>query len=389
MSVIRWTLIALVLLAALVAASLTAEPGAWSDSVQWARGFRETSAARAATCPVLVGEPLPGNPLDAYERLGRLVLALDAPEREQLHAFAEHRSEDSEQALALVAKVPVDALDALRQLTRMGGKMYAPANLGTRDSFSVFGDQHVLFDALLILARYAESEPERMHAWLDVVACGWDLAGSEVPVHSLVGLMAAGRAMDVADDEWVMTLSPDGLRVLSEALAKVDAATPECIDLELGLAAMVLFVDEADELQPGDIGLRSVYQSWQNAFSLENEAIERVSRTVEQVRAFLDSTPLHEGWASRSQRLQRLVKEDELSNADLMSGYLSYVFEGEQSRRECLANLRLLRMAMAKRLGEDLALPDPLGEGAIGVANQGDDVRFFSVGGAERRVRGQ
>ncbi|MFT4513229.1 MAG: hypothetical protein ACI91B_001931 [Planctomycetota bacterium] len=385
MSALRWTLAALVLLAALVVVSLSAEPGTWRDTAHWARGFRDTSAARAATCPVLIGKPLSGNPRPTYEKLGQLVMALDASERDQLHAFAVHHSEDSEQALALVAKLPADALNALRQLARMDGKMYAPANLGSRD-VALFGDQLVLFDALLAVARYASTEQERIYAWLDVVACGWDLAGAEVPLQTLVGLMEVGRAMEVADDEWLMTLSPDSLRELSEALAKVDAATPVCFDLETVIADLVLLVDEADELQPGDIGLRSIYQSWQNAFSIEDEAIERVSRTVDQVRTFLDATPSSEGWASRSARLQRLVKDDEQCNTDLMASYLNYVFAGELSRRECVANLRLLRMAAGKRLGEDLILPDPLGDGPLGVEDRDDYARFFSAGGIDRRV---
>lgn len=387
MSFIRWTLATLVVLAFLVAASLTAEPGVWREAVHWARGFRELSSKRAATCPVLVGESVPGDPREAYELIGQRVIALDVKERAQLRAFAERRVADPELALALVAKVPVDSLEALRQLVRMDGKMYSASNLGLREPVSVFGDQHVLIDALLVLARYATTEEQRMHAWLDAIACGLDLAGSELPIQCLYGLMIAGRVMDVADDAWVMRLSLDGLRVLGDALAKVDAATPVCVDLQTVIADLVLLVDETDDLQPVDVGMRSIYQSWQNAFSVEDEAIERVSRTVEQVRAFLDGTPSIESWASRRQRLQQLVKEDAMLNADLMSSYLNYVFESEQGRREFVINLRLLRMVITAKLGEELVLADPLGEGAIGVAHEGGYVRFFSAGGAERRAR--
>tara|TARA_R110002072_G_scaffold46591_13_gene129353 strand:- start:92466 stop:93638 length:1173 start_codon:yes stop_codon:yes gene_type:complete len=387
MSFLRWAVVALVVLVALVAASLTAEPGVWRDAVQWARTYRETSAQRAATCPVLVGQPLPGNPREAYERVGLTVLALNAAERQQLRTFAEGRAESDEQALDLVAKLPADALRLLRQSARMDGTMFSAGNLGRRDAAGAFLDQHLMLDAILVLSRHAASESERVHAWLDALACGWDLAGSELPVYSLVGLTVVGRAMDVADDQWLQELSPKTLREVCDALAAVDAATPVRVDLDSLIADMVLLVDEAEELQPSDIGLRSIYQAWQNGFSIEGEAIERVSRAIEQVKAFRDATPPAEEWASRRERLQRLVKDDELCNSDMMWGYLSFVLESEQSRRECVASVRVLRMALAERSGERLALRDPLGAGAIQVERQGETVRIFCAAGKpERRV---
>ena len=359
----------------------------------WAREFRQASAARSATCPVLVGDPVPGDPRQAYDLLTTKQLALTSDEREQLRMFAEFgaagATEDAARdGMALAAKVPADLLDQIRKVARMDGTMYDAAKLGVRDTSRWLGDQQVLFDALLVQARFAEAEHERIALWLDTLACGLDLAGTELPIQSLVGLITVERALDVADAGWVAALSEQGIERLRIALEAADAATPMRLDLESNLADMVLLVDEADELEPADVGLRSVYQAWQNAFSVKGEAIERVSRLVQQVRAFVAESPESEAWPIRRKRLERLVQVDAASNRDMMFSYLGHVVEAEQSRRECLARLRLLRLELAERAGAELALPDPLGDGSIQVGRQGDLVQFFCDGGSpERRMR--
>lgn len=378
MSVLRCTLFGLLLLAAFVVASLTAEPGAWREAVDWARTYRRASTAEVATCPVLIGAEHPGDARASYDHAGNLALRVAYEDREALRATLLDATSTREQALALVAGLPQDAMRELRRATRQSGKVFSAARLGTRTDGLPFGDVVVLCDAVLVLARHARSEQERLHAWLDAVACGWDMAGSELPVAELLGLVVVERAMEVADAHWLQALSSDRLRQLSVALAKVDDAIPVTIDLRTTTAHMVLMVDESGDLQPFDIGMRSIYQSWDNLFSIKDAAIDRIGRLVAQVQMFLRETPRVEAWSARKRRLARLVFEDQLCNEDLGSGYLSFALASEQNRRGNVAKLRLLRMAVAHLLEQELVLADPLGDGMLRVARGAGPVRFLS-----------
>ena len=53
MTLVRWTLAALLVLAALITASLTAAPGTWLETVQWAREFRKTDDTMVRVPPYL------------------------------------------------------------------------------------------------------------------------------------------------------------------------------------------------------------------------------------------------------------------------------------------------------------------------------------------------
>jgi hypothetical protein len=384
----------LCLLAAFVVASLTAEPGSWHDTVMWAREFRHARPARAASCPVLVGDGLPGDSRQAYERAGQLCIGitpeavLSPAERQRLRDIASQPSRATACDQALLAKVPAAAIEELRRSVRSNGGMHDSERLGRRPPGSVFGDQEVLIDALLIQAVRAPSESAKLEAWLDVFACGWDLAGSALPIESMWGLVIVVRALDLAGEAWLQALSPLAQRQLGEALAKVDAATPVCIDLQGVVADMVLWVDEAPDLRAADIGMRSPLPLWRHGFSVERAAIDKVTRVHEQVSRFLRDTDAQAAWPVRRLALQQLVDEDRSHSDYMMSGYLSFALEGEQQRRECVARMRLLRVAIAVHLGESLQLPDPLGEGALSQSRDGDRVRLASAEpGIHRFVR--
>lgn len=394
MSPLRWTLLGLCLLAAFVVASLTAEPGSWQDTVKWARQFRDARPVLAASCPVLVGDGLPGDPRQAYERAGQLCCGitpeagLTPEERQRLRDVASQPSRATASDQALLAKVPAAALEELRRSVRSNGGMHDSERLGRRLTGRVFGDQEALIDALLIQAVRAPSETAKLEAWLDVFACGWDLAGSALPIEEMWGLVLVARALDLAGESWLQALSPPAHRQLAVALTKVDAATPVCIDLQRVVADMVLLVDEVPELRVADIGLRSSLPLWRHGFSIERAAIHKVTHVHEQVTRFLRDTDAQAAWPVRRLALQQLVDEDRSHSDYMMSGYLSFALEGEQKRRECVARMRLLRMAIAVHLGESLQLPDPLGEGALAQSRDGDRVRLASAEpGIHRFVR--
>ena len=395
MSPLRWTLLGLFLLTAFVVASLTAKPSEWGQTVQWARQWRDAAAKspagqHAATCPVLVGDPLPGDPRTAYELAGSLAAGVARETRDRLHMLSQTSSVSaatSTEALALVAELPAAALDELRRSVRMAGTMYAAEELGRRLVGNAFGDQEVLVDALLVLARHATSETERVAAWLDALACGWDRAGKVVLVERLLGVVMVSKALDVADEQWLDTLSDVSLQQLRDALAAVDQATPLGTDLQSVVAHLVLMVSELPDLQVDDLGLVSIYQLWQNGFSVVDAGIERAARLAEQVRNFEQQAPATAPWPQRRAALQQLVAADKLCNSDMRFGYLGFASEAEQNRRESITRMRFLRLALACRLGESLQLDDPLGSGPLGMVRDGAKVRFFSAEpGCERIV---
>lgn len=381
MSVLRWVLSLLVVFAALVAASLTAEPDSWHGTVRRAQQWRTASVTAKVTCPVLVGEPLVGDVRSRYERAANLARAIDMDDRHALRAMLDKPAPSAAAAMAVVARLPEVALAEHRRAARTDGNLSFARQLGGREQLPLL-DFMVLCDALLVTARYAETAEQRLTAWLDAIACGWDFAGMEVRVGELYGLMIVERSLGVADETWLRSLSPECLEQLDSALAKVDAATPMVADLNNLVASMVLMVAEAPDLQPHDIGLRSVYDAWENMFSVQDAGIERIGLLDEQVQAFCRATPTRETWQARKTRLGQLVHADRQANRDLTHNYLGHLIKSEQERRSNITRLRLLRMAVAQLRGAEVVLMDPFGDGPL-VAERGRGaVRFASVEGS-------
>jgi len=378
MSVLRWMLSLLLVFAALVIASLTAGPDSWHRAVEWARQWRTDSPTAKPTCPVLVGAPLPGDARSRYARAAELARAIDIDDRQALRAVLDKPAPSAAEAMAIVARLPAKALAEQSRAARTSGNLQFARRLGGREQLPLI-DFMALCDALLVTARYAETAELRVDAWLDALACGWDFAGMEVAVGELYGLMIVERSLAIADDAWLRSLSPECLAQLATALAKVDAAAPLVSDLQTQVASMVLLVEEADDLQPHDIGLRSIYETWENLFSVKDAAIERVALLDEQVKAFCSATPPNEIWPAREARLKDLVLADEQANPDLAFNYLHSVLRSEQERRRNVTRMRLLRMAVAHLRGDELALMDPFDEVPLSVAQGDGFVQFCSV----------
>src|SRR5262245_50168409 len=367
MSALRWTLLAVALVAAMVAASLWAEPGDWMQAVQWARARRAELTAHAASCPVLAGEPTASDSAAEYERTVALTATVPDPGRERLRALREEPTAwpltDEDRAL-LASLAP--AVEALREAVRASGECAAPELeyiLGLR----------VLVDAVVVLTRVPGAQAERgMHDLLTVLACGLHHAAAIDPLHQVFGLGMTEIAIDAFDDVWLAGLGSDAAGELAEALAAADRALPVASELPAVIAVrLVEFLSAEGPVRPFDLYVSTPLAAWRHGFSVRHSGMARTRELIDDVRAFEAAAIAGERWSERSMRLRALVERDREKNADLHMPFLRPAIEAEEDRRRTSAKLRLLRIVVAARAG--LALPqleDPLGDGAIQIDRQ-------------------
>ena len=391
MSPLRWTLLALFVLAALVVASLTAEPSEWAKAVQWANQSMPRIASEFAGCPVLRGRALPGSPREHYERAARLAAAVDRELVEQLRAFAAGESRPAEGALAARDRLPAAALAEVRLACRVGGSSFDVEAVGRScGDYPPFDALLALVDGLIIESQHGADAAVRARAWLDALACAVDVASFELPIASMPGITMLRRVADAGDDAFLAGLDEVWLGRVAAALASADAAMPEHHAHELSAVHLVRLLRSGVDLDPIDIGLASRMQAWRSGFSLTRDGIGRACALVADLAAFEDACEAATRWPARRQLLQRLVAADRERNSDMFFHYLGDADYIEEQRRAAIAALRILRVAVAHHAHTALpVLADPLGEGDLEVLDSGDgSIVCRSVAGhLQRRVQ--
>ena len=385
MSALRWTLLAIAVVVAMVAASLTAAPNQWRQAVDWAEQRYLLLQTTASSCPVLVDASIPSASRPLYEDAARLGATIDSATAQELRSLAagDVPRASASAAIDALEQVPVKALQLLEQATRADEATFDFSVIGERHSSSLpFSDLMPLCDALIVRARYVDRDQDRLQAWLSSVACGIDMAGGEVPVMAAIGCIIVGRTAQAATGDWLQSLSPESLATLQQALALADAALPVETPLVNGVVHYVLLLDRNESIEPGEVGFASRLQTWGHGFSVWHAAADRVVRAFEAVQAFEQATPEHEPWSLRRRRLSELVAQEGRCNGDLFGGgFLNHTLEFAELRRDAVTRLRLLRLAVAYLLADELPrLADPLGDGQIRVEVDGDRLHCASSG---------
>jgi len=360
MSTLRWALLALTILTLLVIASLTADSGGWSQDVRWARQRLDRIEASAYVGPVLHGEAVAGDVRGAYAKAGARLRGVDHAPFEALRRILEREHASRDEALAAAARLPEEALQLLRDATRIEGAMFRRATFGARGSWDPLYDVLSLVDGVLVRAKHLPDPSARVDEWLVALATGADLSGLEFPLGKMMGGIVLDRTSQVASTPWLEALPVAERRRVARALERVEPGLPVEVDLAAALVDLTMVIERGDPTAE-DLGFSSPYQLWQYGFSAWHAGVERVGRAIEQLQAFERATPPNERWPERRERLQRLEDLDQQANPDLHFRYFGVSVACEEKRRENVAALRQLRVAVAESLGEQPPqLDDPL-----------------------------
>lgn len=200
-----------------------------------------------------------------------------------------------------------------------------------------------------------------------------------IPLYELIGTDTVGACCAVWPDGALRSLAPPLLRDLAEVLRRFDDATAPAVQSVRDACGMLA---EGAFHDPG----RS---DWRQLATRAFRDPANRSALPAEIDAYFDAIdalpPATAPWSVREPALVAaaalLPQLGGLGLADV-----------ERARREAIARVRLLRMAIVHHLGEPVPpLPDPFGDGALHRNDDGDGARFSSRGQAdgkaiERRV---
>ncbi len=393
MSIVRWTLLVVLVLGAMLVASLSADSHGWQASVRWASERAAQWRREAPECPVLHGEAKAGSSRAGYEAAARLAAGVNGKQLDRLRELVEATgdaglptAEDRELLATLAPAAEALRVAAHQQGTDGGG--VTPAAWPTSDGlFELLG----LHAALLLQARDQTRNGDLVGAFdclLDGLACGVDLTTFETPLVQSIGAFVVQKIVLAFEEALLQQADIALLARLADALAKADAAlTVESRMPAQAAVHVVSMLREKPVVDAQDLGMATPLCAWRHGFSVRRSGMARAEQLTALVQRFeRESTP-SETWPSRRLRLLAVVAEDRANNSDLFSPFLERAVELEEQRREASAHLRLLRLAVAFHRRAPLPdLQDPLGEGALTVTTAGDSATFASVGHGIERV---
>ncbi|HEX5053136.1 MAG TPA: hypothetical protein VFZ65_15280 [Planctomycetota bacterium] len=385
MSIVRWILVVVVVLAVMVVGSLTASPDGWQLALRWA-AEREAQWQAIPECPVLQGEVAPGSSFAGYIEANRLAgdfRAHEARLRELAEAEGEAAVPTAADRQVLADLEP--AVQVLRDAAHRQGPRAAEGS--SLDFLDIFGP----IDALLLAARDRNRRGDAAGAvccLLDAVACGTDLTSSELPLTQAIGALLVERAACAFDDALLGAADAALLARVDTALAQADAALHvEAHLLSRCALHLVRMLRDNEQVTAWDLGMASPLQAWRHGFSVRRSGMARVADLVDLVQRFESATPAFETWPARKPRLEAAVAEDRANNADLHDALLTNSVELEEQARHGLAGLRLLRLAVAFHRRESLPqLADPFGAGGLAVHEHADEASFSSAGARLERT---
>lgn len=183
-------------------------------------------------------------------------------------------------------------------------------------------------------------------------------------------------------DERVTCLDVAALRLLGSALAHIDAKASLVANPPMALANWV----EPLLVRPRPTSLRRRLDAWRHGF----DAHERELVAAEELLAALPELAVgHGDWAMREQQWERFFAAVSSGSRSILPRALVGLRQHECSLRRDLAQLRLLRLCIAWRLGEPRpAVLDPFTLTPFVVETNGDAATFRSPSTQPDLVRG-
>lgn len=394
MPILRWSLLATVVLGAMAAASSLAGPAAWPAAVAWADEQVLRWQRESRECPVLHGSELPGSSRAGYAEAARQASALPNELRVSLRDLVEPASSRIEptkpQLQSFEALAP-----AVRALREGAHRTDAALRSNAADTLDIIGLSDCL-DALLLTARsHAQlgDTSAAVECLLDGMAYGADLAASAALLEAAAGAWTVARCADAFTDELLQRCDRPSLAALAAALATVDRSIPrDGRLLLLSAAGIVHHLRDAASVSAHDLGMATPLLAWRQGFDVHEFGKARAADFVAIAQRYAASPrDAQEPWPRQRARIAAAVAEEQATNWDLHRSFAHRIVECEEEVRETAARLRLLRLAVAFHGGTPLPkLSDPLAAGDLRAQIDGDRATFLAAGGslqltAERR----
>ena len=219
---------------------------------------------------------------------------------------------------------------------------------------------------------------------LDVATFEVDLLASPILIDKMVGCSLLTLT---AEEAWtgraLAQLDQPGLELLAAGLERLDARCPRVFDWRgesLLLANTLKHLEDSSVLSGREISLKSMDYGWSERWAAADAVLQQV-KLWEGLRTSGASC-----WRVRKEELQELLDSSQVQDNPVLRVCFSNFIGAERSLRSALTVVRLLRLAVACRLGQELPeLQDPLGEHEFESVSLGDGaVVFRSMGGASR-----
>lgn len=375
MAIVRWCVLVLLVLAGMLTASLTAAGDEWQAAVQWVQWQRPMLARHLPARPALHDGPTPSAGGGGYGAVARAAERVGASQWENLLRSALEDAVEPGDELQVALQQLAPAADLLRAAARAAAPSTAAA--APFDPLPLLA----IVDALLVTTLRGELGVAAARDLLDVFACGVDLANSWLPIEHMLGALVLQRASAAVGDEVLARFDPAGLAVFAAGLAVADSVVhPESVWPMLLVSQLVAQLDVEGQVSARDLGLGNRWQAWRHGFSVRDSGRARTRSLVAALQRFVRDAVGADSWPARRALLAELAKADRAANADLWRPFLAGVEANEESRRLGVAQLRLLRLAVAWHVSQPLPrLDDPLGVGPLQVLEVADGVLLRSA----------
>ena len=325
---------------------------------EWEAEFDTRSRERS----VLYGESLEGEAWPEYElALRELRMIPDFDERAGLAWRAHMEGAQADRNAFLEQAAP--ALEHLRRASHLRtGVREIDWSKGFSHPVAKLLEVHALSNTAL--ARF-QFELERKRPgqaarwWLDDLQLARDIDSHPILIQEAIASSIFGTCAEVLQAPGLLArLEPRTLRVLAEGLRRVDEGTP--IGTQAGRTEFALLLHSLETHGAGilmDLSNQAP-QLWRYGFSWRNAAVDAAHRAEEvQVEYHrICSSPS----TNRLAEIDALMAPIEASPNPFLR-HLPKSHSIVRTRFEALARLRVLRMAIAYRLGEELVLDDPYG----------------------------
>ncbi|HEX5054174.1 MAG TPA: hypothetical protein VFZ65_20515 [Planctomycetota bacterium] len=355
----------------------------WAEMTARGEVLRREWQAQPRQRPPLSGEAAPGRAFEHYEAAATASEVFAADNYAALRKLLPHSRELDASAGALRTRWrPV--LEALRAGahatdTCAVARADAPAEEHIVNLLTYRWVANIaVFEARAL--RGEGHDVESVRRTLDAATLGVDLVHDGLLINQMIGAALIAIATSEAWPEPALaTLSPPALEELARGLAALDACLPE----RIAMAREMLFMAENLQQVP-DQRAWCGGGTWRYGFSSRWMLADAFLQT-EASQARLAAAPMS-SWSDRQRQLARQEEVLAASGNPVATMMLPSLVAAEQSLREVLAMLRLLRLSVDLHRGRDVAaLPDPLGDGALLVEEHGDARIVRSAGSNERR----
>lgn len=372
----RWLLGAVVVVVALLCASLSNRGPDWQETMRWADACRASWQVERGV-PEMPHEPLPGSAVDTYAAAARAAAGLDAKALQRLLDAPMPLQPTAADQAALAAQAPVVALvlQAARQ-RGSGDGATAAARLEVLDLLRAI-------EALQVHEKMlAGTDPEAAFAVvLAGLQVGSDLVHSPYVIESAIGQVVVLRFVGRCADERLRVISPAHLARLGAVLAAVDRsfrhrpdpAAHQCIDLVESLRSPTA-------LDGFLFGPWVHLRAWRHGFSILELARDQAAELValvaaqEHAREHARSAP-STAWPAERARLGEL--DTQFTALDSIGWGPGRLVEMAREQRAALVELRLLRLAVAFHARQELPpLVDPFGASDLVARLDGDRATF-------------